>query len=114
MVHRLSSRGYIAHCSTLLSSSCYIILILTLVHPSFGAKTRHFKWDVEYMFWSPDCVENVVMGINGQFPGPTIWARAGDTIHIELTNKLYTEGVVIHWHGIRQVNLKRCQMLHLP
>lgn len=54
------------------------------------------------MYWSPDCVEHVVMGINGQFPGPTIRAQAGDTVHVELTNKLPTEGVVIHWHGIRQ------------
>lgn len=45
------------------------------------------------------------MGINGRFPGPTIRARAGDTVVVELTNKLYTEGVVIHWHGIRQVFL---------
>ena len=44
------------------------------------------------------------MGINGQFPGPTIRAVAGDTIVVDLTNKLHTEGVVIHWHGIRQVS----------
>ncbi|XP_065865386.1 L-ascorbate oxidase-like [Euphorbia lathyris] len=71
----------------------------------FGSdKLRHFyKWEVEYMFWSPDCVENIVIGINGRFPGPTIRARAGDTIHLQLTNKLLTEGVVIHWHGIRQL-----------
>ncbi|WCJ41509.1 L-ascorbate oxidase [Euphorbia peplus] len=67
-------------------------------------KMRHYyKWEVEYMFWSPDGVENVVMGINGKFPGPTIRARAGDTVRIELHNKLHTEGVVIHWHGIRQI-----------
>ncbi|PSR86345.1 L-ascorbate oxidase [Actinidia chinensis var. chinensis] len=67
------------------------------------AQNRHFyKWEVEYMYWSPDCIEGVVMAINGQFPGPTIRARAGDKVHIELTNKLHTEGVVIHWHGISQ------------
>lgn len=55
------------------------------------------------MYWAPDCVEHVVMGINGQYPGPTIRARAGDTVVVELTNKLPTEGVVIHWHGIRQL-----------
>jgi len=43
------------------------------------------------------------MGINGQFPGPTIRAEVGDTLNIALTNKLFTEGTVIHWHGIRQV-----------
>ncbi|XP_057955027.1 L-ascorbate oxidase-like [Malania oleifera] len=67
-----------------------------------GQQERHFKWEVEYIFWSPDCLENVVMGINGQFPGPTIRAKTGDTLVVELTNKLDTEGVVIHWHGIRQ------------
>ncbi|KAK3005871.1 hypothetical protein RJ639_015555 [Escallonia herrerae] len=69
---------------------------------SLGSKTRHFKWQVEYLYWSPDGVENVVMGINGRFPGPTISAKVGDTISVHLTNKLQTEGVVIHWHGIRQ------------
>ncbi|CAN4119767.1 unnamed protein product [Withania somnifera] len=68
-----------------------------------AAKTRHFKWAVEYIHWSPDGEETVVMGINGQFPGPTIRAQAGDIIAVELTNKLHTEGVVIHWHGIRQL-----------
>ncbi|KAL9677666.1 hypothetical protein QQ045_005900 [Rhodiola kirilowii] len=77
-----------------------LLLVTTLVQ---AAKVRHFKWEVEYMFWSPDCVEGVVMAINGQFPGPTIRAKAGDTIHVELHNKLHTEGVVIHWHGIRQL-----------
>ena len=44
-----------------------------------------------------------MIDINGQFLGPTIRARAGDTIVVELKNALHTEGVVIHWHGIRQV-----------
>ncbi|KAM5584817.1 hypothetical protein ABKV19_004262 [Rosa sericea] len=78
-------------------------ILLILGHSVEAGKLRHFKWDVEYIFWSPDCEENVVMGINGQFPGPTIRATAGDTVVIELTNKLHTEGVVIHWHGIRQL-----------
>ncbi|KAK3205426.1 hypothetical protein Dsin_019472 [Dipteronia sinensis] len=80
-----------------------LILLCCSIEISFGSTTRHFKWDVEYMFWSPDCQESVVMGINGQFPGPTIRAQAGDTIFVQLINKLHTEGVVIHWHGIRQL-----------
>ncbi|XP_031283448.1 L-ascorbate oxidase-like [Pistacia vera] len=81
----------------------WCILLCTQIVIAFGSKTRHFKWEVEYMFGAPDCMEHVVMGINGQFPGPTIRAKAGDTIAIQLTNKLHTEGVVIHWHGIRQL-----------
>ncbi|XP_023531516.1 L-ascorbate oxidase [Cucurbita pepo subsp. pepo] len=77
-------------------------LILGFGISSEGSQIRHYKWEVEYMFWAPDCNENIVMGINGQFPGPTIRANAGDSVVVELTNKLHTEGVVIHWHGILQ------------
>lgn len=92
------------HCSKrVLRGTLILCCVSLLVEDCLGSKARHFKWDVEYMFRSPDCLEHVVMGINGQFPGPTIRARAGDTIVVELTNKLHTEGVVIHWHGIRQL-----------
>ncbi|KAI3917025.1 hypothetical protein MKX01_003474 [Papaver californicum] len=89
----------------ILCSSCLLsrYLLLGAVAAS-SPKTRHFRWEVGYMFWSPDCLENVVMGINGQFPGPTIRAKAGDTVVVHLTNKLHTEGLVIHWHGIRQLD----------
>lgn len=79
---------------------CFILA--ALAQSSLASEIKHFKWEVGYIFWSPDCAENVVIGINGQFPGPTIRAKAGDTIVVELRNKLHTEGVVIHWHGIRQ------------
>jgi hypothetical protein len=81
-------------------AACCALLAL---HCAEAAKARHFKWEVSNMFWSPDCEEKVLIGINGQFPGPTIRAKAGDTIVVELKNALHTEGVVIHWHGIRQV-----------
>ncbi|XP_030521249.1 L-ascorbate oxidase-like [Rhodamnia argentea] len=91
--------------SDLAARWCIVMLIsAVLVGPSTcAAKTRHFRWEVDYKYWSPDCVEGVVMSINGQFPGQTIRAVVGDTISVELTNKLSTEGVVIHWHGIRQL-----------
>ncbi|KAL8205883.1 hypothetical protein R6Q57_009434 [Mikania cordata] len=81
----------------------YLCCFGALTSSVLGAKARHFKWEVKYMYGAPDCLENVVMGINDQFPGPTIKARAGDTVVVHLANKLHTEGVVIHWHGIRQL-----------
>lgn len=68
-----------------------------------GAVIGPLKWEVEDSLWSPDGTGGVVIAINKKFPGPTIRARVGDTIIVDLTNKLHTEGVVIHWHGIRQV-----------
>ncbi|KAL5583104.1 hypothetical protein UlMin_015546 [Ulmus minor] len=82
----------------------FFMFVLTIMtHSSLAAQIRHYKFEVEYMFWSPDCMEHAVMGINGKFPGPTIRAKVGDTVVAELHNKLHTEGVVIHWHGIRQL-----------
>lgn len=65
-------------------------------------KVRHYKWQVGYQFWSPDCVQKVVISINGNYPGPTIRAHVGDTIVVELENLMPTEAVLVHWHGIRQ------------
>lgn len=64
---------------------------------------KHYRWQIKYEFWSPDCVERMVIAINGQFPGPTVRAKAGDTIVVEVENLMPTEGVVIHWHGIHQI-----------
>ncbi|KAM3192048.1 hypothetical protein ACQJBY_069347 [Aegilops geniculata] len=64
---------------------------------------QNMTWDVEYILWSPDCQQRVMIGINGKFPGPNITARAGETLSVTVNNKLHTEGLVIHWHGMRQV-----------
>ncbi|CAL0307499.1 unnamed protein product [Lupinus luteus] len=63
---------------------------------------REYKFNVEEKAHKPDCVEHVVIGINGEFPGPTIQAEVGDILHIAVTNKLCKVGTAIHWHGIRQ------------
>src|SRR6266498_5122676 len=39
-------------------------------------------------------------GFNGQVPGPTIEANVGDTLVVELTNRL-AEPATVHWHGLR-------------
>ena len=34
------------------------------------------------------------------FPGPTIEARSGDILIVEVSNFVGDEGVSIHWHGL--------------
>ena len=68
-----------------------------------AARTKHYKWTVDYKFWAPDCVEKLIISINGQYPGPTIRARVGDLVVVELQNIMPTETVLLHWHGILQV-----------
>ncbi|KAF2264478.1 hypothetical protein CC78DRAFT_580261 [Lojkania enalia] len=44
------------------------------------------------------------MLINDQYPGPLIRASWGDTLIINVENKMQDNGTGIHWHGIRQLN----------
>ncbi|KAH9319808.1 hypothetical protein KI387_021577, partial [Taxus chinensis] len=48
------------------------------------------------------CHSKPIVTVNGQFPGPTIYAREGDTVLVNLTNHV-KYNLSIHWHGIRQL-----------
>ncbi|KAK1632232.1 hypothetical protein QYE76_006547 [Lolium multiflorum] len=68
------------------------------------AKERHYDWEISYQHKSPDCFEKLAVTVNGEAPGPTIYATQGDTVVVTVHNKLETENTAIHWHGIRQID----------
>eukprot|EP00253_Pinus_taeda_P003257 PITA_03257 len=78
------------------------VVVLLAKAPVSSAIVQTYKWTLSYRNWSPDCVQTMTIAINGQYPGPTIRVREGDTVVVELNNQMPTENVVIHWHGIRQ------------
>ncbi|KAJ1398632.1 Multicopper oxidase, type 1 [Sesbania bispinosa] len=91
---------------SLRASPTLLVLCLFLILGNFlkaEARVRHYKWEVKYEYRSPDCYKKVVITINGKTPGPTIQAQEGDTVIVEVNNKLLTENLAIHWHGIRQI-----------
>jgi FtsP/CotA-like multicopper oxidase with cupredoxin domain len=74
---------------------------------------RHYDWEISYQHKSPDCFKKLAVTVNGEAPGPTIYATQGDTIVVTVHNKLETENTAIHWHGIRQVSISQTwQELH--
>ncbi|KAL2603158.1 hypothetical protein R1flu_003829 [Riccia fluitans] len=79
-----------------------VLLPLLLAVVSVHGAVKQYDWTIDYAFWSPDCVEKLIIAINGQYPGPTIDATVGDTIVVKIHNKMPTESVVIHWHGMLQ------------
>lgn len=84
--------------------SVYALLLSILCSVSTTeAKIRHYKWDVKYEYKSPDCFKKLAITINGISPGPTITAHQGDLVVVEVTNSMLTEGLTVHWHGIRQI-----------
>lgn len=81
---------------------------VTPIDPATDPNNNKHVWIVQYIMWAPDCKQRGMIGINGTFPGPTIKAKKGELVTVVVHNKLHTEGVVIHWHGIRQVVPRAC------
>ncbi|KAG9132039.1 hypothetical protein Leryth_017808 [Lithospermum erythrorhizon] len=48
------------------------------------------------------CRTHNIISVNGQFPGPTITVRNGDSLVVRVLNRAQYN-VTIHWHGIRQM-----------
>ncbi|KAM6511313.1 hypothetical protein FALCPG4_016315 [Fusarium falciforme] len=70
-------------------------------HASRPPTTLAFNWTISAGLRSPDGVEKRVYLVNDEFPGPTIEARSGDRLVLYIHNDLETEGVSLHWHGLR-------------
>jgi FtsP/CotA-like multicopper oxidase with cupredoxin domain len=47
-------------------------------------------------------MQRVVIVANGTLPGPTITVYEDQTLIVHVTNKLYSDTVSIHWHGLPQ------------
>ncbi|OAL72668.1 laccase [Trichophyton violaceum] len=62
--------------------------------------TITLEWSVTTGYRRLDGVKKRVYLINGLFPGPTIEARSGDSLQVQVTNNIQDEGLVIHWHGL--------------
>ncbi|PIA57115.1 hypothetical protein AQUCO_00600087v1 [Aquilegia coerulea] len=48
------------------------------------------------------CKTHTKITVNGQFPGPTLEVRNGDTLVVKVVNRA-RYNVTIHWHGVRQL-----------
>ncbi|KAG9121221.1 laccase, multicopper oxidase, benzenediol:oxygen oxidorectuctase, partial [Ceratobasidium sp. 392] len=63
--------------------------------------TRTYNFVVEMKRGAPDGFYRDMLVVNGQYPGPTIEANEGDTVIVNVKNKLKV-GTSIHWHGLFQ------------
>ncbi|MCJ1411176.1 hypothetical protein MMC19_005264 [Ptychographa xylographoides] len=67
------------------------------------AATVTYNWDVTWVSVNPDGRKvRPAVGINGQWPCPTINVNVGDRLIVNLVNKLGNETTSIHWHGLKQ------------
>ncbi|XP_021743328.1 laccase-17-like [Chenopodium quinoa] len=99
------------NCSFHSSSCLYSILFLLVCASWLGPQlalakhrgiTRRYKFEVRMQNVTRLCQTKSIVTINGQFPGPRIIAREGDSLEIKVVNHV-KYNVTIHWHGIRQL-----------
>ncbi|XP_047945515.1 laccase-14-like [Salvia hispanica] len=58
------------------------------------------RFEVRRTFHTRLCTNKSMLTVNGQFPGPTIYARRGELVTVDIIN-LSEQNITIHWHGVR-------------
>ena len=67
------------------------------------AATVTYNWDITWVLANPDGrLVRPVIGINNQWPCPTLRANVGDTVIVNVVNQLGNETTSIHYHGLYQ------------
>ncbi|KAJ4761517.1 Laccase [Rhynchospora pubera] len=76
------------------------ICIVTLFSPIW-AKTHHRTFIIQETPCTRLCNTKNILTVNGQYPGPTIYARNGDTVVVKVIN-LGNKNITLHWHGVNE------------
>jgi iron transport multicopper oxidase len=77
----------------------FSIMFCSVIH----AATSTFSWSMSYVTAAPNGVSRLVIGVNGEFPPPTIIVNQGDVVELQVTNDFIDgEAVSLHSHGILQ------------
>ncbi|KAL2503768.1 Laccase-14 [Abeliophyllum distichum] len=74
-------------------------LLLGGVLPT-DAQERRYKFVLRDAPYTRLCTNKTILTINGQFPGPTIYATKGETVIVDVYNRA-NENITIHWHGVK-------------
>ncbi|KAL2467971.1 Laccase-14 [Forsythia ovata] len=64
------------------------------------ARERRYKFVLRDAPYTRLCTNKTILTINGQFPGPTIYATKGETVIVDVYNRA-NENITIHWHGVK-------------
>ncbi|KAI4315951.1 hypothetical protein L6164_023974 [Bauhinia variegata] len=94
--------------SHLLSKSCCYCLLLSLLAiiaclaSTEAAETHYHQFVIQSTPVKRLCKTHNIITVNGQFPGPTIEARNGDSLVIRVINRAQYN-ISLHWHGLRML-----------
>lgn len=87
----------ITHDSSLLP----LLLIFSSFSSFVAAATVTYDFTVSWVSANPDGLhDRPTIGINGQWPPPTITANANDTVVVNVDNQLGNQTTTLHFHGL--------------
>ncbi|CAN6162688.1 unnamed protein product [Urochloa humidicola] len=75
--------------------------IAVLSSAAQGSRVHHHRFLIKKANVTRLCRQRSILTVNGQFPGPTIRARRGDVIIVDVRNH-GDKNITIHWHGVDQ------------
>ncbi|KAL1536235.1 laccase [Salvia divinorum] len=78
-----------------------LLFLLTCAFIATNAKVHRHKFVLKDTPYTRLCSNKSILTVNGEFPGPTLHVRQGDTLIVDVINRA-TENVTIHWHGVKQ------------
>ncbi|XP_024177227.1 laccase-22 [Rosa chinensis] len=86
------------------STRIQAILLVAFLYPELMVQSlvRHYNFRVVLKNTTKLCSSKVIPTVNGKFPGPTLYAREGDTVIVRVTNH-GNHNLTIHWHGVKQL-----------
>ncbi|XP_010907627.1 laccase-22 [Elaeis guineensis] len=79
-----------------------LVLVAILLPVLVDGRTRHYTFNVVMKTATRLCSTKPIVTVNGRFPGPTLYAREGDNVLVNVINQV-KYNVTIHWHGVRQL-----------
>ncbi|CAN6246091.1 unnamed protein product [Urochloa humidicola] len=85
---------------------CWLLLGVVLAfgvaaRPAQASRANHYDFYITETKVTRLCHEKTILAVNGQFPGPTIYARNGDVVVVNVYNQ-GNKNITLHWHGVDQ------------
>ncbi|KAJ9167496.1 hypothetical protein P3X46_022144 [Hevea brasiliensis] len=79
-----------------------IFMLLGFLTTASQAETHYHEFVIQAKPVKRLCRTHDTITVNGQFPGPTLEVRDGDTLVIKAINNA-RYNITLHWHGVRQL-----------
>ncbi|KAL5732014.1 hypothetical protein ACHQM5_004681 [Ranunculus cassubicifolius] len=79
----------------------FLVTLYFMFLQAWGKTPSSYNFVITRARYSRLCSSKNIITVNGEFPGPTIYAHKGDTVTVNVYNKV-DENITLHWHGITE------------